>query len=211
MSEPPFPRIVQRAKRFLVTDPFDAGHELTHHKLVVSNVQWIVEQEGLHAVDMESLLIAAWFHDYKRNQDELCDRVLSEIMTKEGYSQKEIEKVLTIKNGHSFGSDQNESLEAQILYDADKIEYVHYNPRYLLVSDAVSRGEMSKETFGKYLKAFEDRIKKVSETLHFAASRERFYDYLNDTHEWLLSTNPIAGEWRPLLPSIQTVLNDHRS
>lgn len=180
-------KVLQQAKRLLREDPFDAGHDYEHHLAVATNCLTIIEDEQLD-VDVNALLIAAWWHDYKRDQDEENNRVLTRAMTTAGFKQKYIDKVLSIKNSHSYGRDQ-ESLEAQILFDADKLEYASV-PRMERVSEAVESGKMTKEVLGKYKIAFKDRIAKVLESFHFESTRREMKSRIKRVREYT-ETHPL--------------------
>lgn len=165
---PEFLPVFKEAKRRLKEDPFDAGHDFDHHLAVVTNCLAIVAEENLD-LDINALLVAAWWHDYKRNEEDENDRIVTETMLKADFGQDYIHKVLSIKNSHSFGNGQ-ESLEERVLFDADKLEYTSAD-RMKKVSDAVKKGEMTLETQQKYRIAFEDRIGKVVNQLHFDYSK----------------------------------------
>ena len=183
-------KVLKEAKRRLKKDPFDVGHDYDHHLAVVMNCLTIIENENLD-LDVNSLLIAAWWHDYKRNQDDENDRILTETMIQAGFEQSAIKKVLSIKNAHSFGNEQI-SLEQQVLFDADKLEYASVE-RIKKVSAAVVLGEMTEETQGKYKAAFKDRIAKVLKNLHFESTRNRMKTRIEEVRAYCITDPKWTG------------------
>ena len=170
-------QVIGEAKRLLEIDPFDAGHDLDHHTAVVKNCFDIIRDENL-SLGIEALLIAAWWHDYKRDDETENDRILTVTLVANGFDNTYIAKVLGIKNCHSFGNGQD-SLEAQVLFDADKLEYVNID-RFKKVSQAVEKGKMSMEVAKKYEVAFIQRVPILVGNLHFASSNRKFNDRLLD-------------------------------
>lgn len=179
--------VVKEAQERLRQDPFDEGHDYDHHLAVVTNCLAIVEGEGLE-VDIDALLIAAWWHDYKRNNTEENDRILTQAMEKAGYLDVFIVKVKNIKNSHSFGNGQ-ESLEQKVLFDADKLEYAS-KERIAKVSKAVKEGRMKPEVQEKYKRAFIERIPVVLQSLHFESSKVKMKSNLKEFLEYA-SSDPL--------------------
>lgn len=164
-------QVIGEAKRLLKTDPFDAGHDLDHHKAVVQNCLDIVRDERL-SLDMDVLLIAAWWHDYKRNDEAENDKILAAALIANGFDDAHIARILEIKNCHSFGNGQY-SLEAKVLFDADKLEYVSIL-RVRKVLQAAEDGGMSRETLMKYNVAFRQRTPTIPSLLHFESTKKEF-------------------------------------
>jgi HD superfamily phosphohydrolase YqeK len=166
-------KIIKRAKELHLKDPGDAAHNLAHHQAVAANCEWIVKQEGLNSkVDINALLLAAWWHDLKRDLPQESNRLLRRTLEQAGAGNSFIKKVLAIINEHSFGKQQR-SLEARILFDADKVEYVSLQ-RLKISLNAVKRGKMSKSLLQQYLKTWRDRITSVRKNMHFLSSKTRF-------------------------------------
>ncbi len=182
--------VISEAQRLLKEDAFDAGHDFNHHQRVVDNCLMIIEQEGL-SLDIDALLIAAWWHDYKRDETEDNDRILSGVMTKHGFDREFIAKVLATKNTHSYGNNQ-ESDEEKVLFDADKLEYVSVS-RFETVSMAVNDGHMSLETQRKYLTLFLERISQIPGMLHFETSKRKFQQDVRTLAEHV-KTDPLWAE-----------------
>lgn len=174
MIEAKMQTVLQEARARLKDDPFDAGHDYVHHALVIQNCISITRQEGIKlSPDSEGALrIAALWHDYKRGNEEENDRILTDTMLVAGFGDNFIHRVLSIKNSHSYGNTQK-SIEAKILFDADKLEYVSAI-RYKHISAAIRKGEMSLETLAKYKMSFRERIGQIREQLHFETSRKLF-------------------------------------
>jgi HD superfamily phosphodiesterase len=180
-----FEKIIEEAQDRLRVDPFDAGHDLDHHKEVVANCLLIVQQEKLEGkIVVGDLLIAAWWHDYKRNNEIECDKELSSVLIRNGFDSLRVSKILEIKNSHSYGNSQEESIEAKVLFDGDKIEYVNCE-RWQSVAKSVDKGEMTEEVLIKYAKAFSERIVNVPQQLHFEISKKMFTKKLIKLLEYL--------------------------
>src|SRR5258708_2704562 len=181
---------LSEAQKRLKVDPFDAGHDYYHHLAVVKNCLDIVRDEKL-VVDIDALLIAAWWHDYKRNAPNENDEILTGILKKSGADEKFVKKVLNIKNSHSFGEGQ-ESLEAQVLYEADKLEYASVD-RIKHVTEAVKKGEMTQEVQNKYKKAFLTRIPTALQELHFESTRPVLMERIKELKVYA-ATDPLWTE-----------------
>jgi HD superfamily phosphohydrolase YqeK len=191
-------RIIEMGQELLKKDPFDSGHDFDHHERVVDNIITIVTGEGLK-VDLGALKIAGWWHDYKRNTPTECDTILKDSMELEGFHEKYIELVLAIKNNHSYGT-QQETIEAKVLFDADKLEYVSV-PRFTRVKEAVEKGEMSPEVQEKYALTFSERIPNIYQSLHFKVSKEEFRKRFPGILEFVT----FEPRWRSVLEALKKV------
>lgn len=169
--------LVDKASSQLQISPFDKVHDLLHHKLVWGNCQEIIKAEKLGTIDMDCLMVSALWHDVQRGQsDEFA--LLKQILKEENISDIDSQKILEITGSHSFGYEQK-SLEAQILYDADKLEYVNFERAQILL-DELNNGSIDASRFDDYVKAWRERIPKVEKQLHFAYSKELFEKRLKD-------------------------------
>jgi HD superfamily phosphodiesterase len=184
--------LIQRAQQYLTESPFDAGYDLDHHQRVVNNCLIIVEKEGLE-LDLEVLVVAAWWHDIERKDLERNNQLLRSAAEDAGIDVAIAEKGIHILNSHSFGNSQ-EDLEAQVLFDADKIEYVSA-PRIRRVLAAVERGEMTDAVWEKYKVALGERIPHVPGMLHFEASKALFKQQLGELQAWIQEDPRLADLW----------------
>lgn len=175
---PEIEKVLNEAEKRLKENPTDAGHDYDHHVSVVLNCQTIISKEKITQIDINALRIAASWHDYLRGDESKNDQILTSIMEEAGYKRDYIDKVLSIKNSHTYGVSQ-QNLEAKVLFDADKLEYLSTR-RYSRITNAVQSGEMSMETLAKYKKAFRERIGNIRDQLHFEISKSIFDKRMQD-------------------------------
>jgi len=183
------PELISQAKRYLAESPFDSLHASSHHQKVWENSLWIASEEGLE-VDLDALQVAAWWHDIERGSDDF--NLLRQALESVGATPEFKEKVFTIIINHSFGQNQ-ESLEAKVLYDADKLEYLSVERVENLLRD-FKNGEMNQERVEYYKREWAGRIKLVRKSLHFHSSKKRFDDELVKFVEFCQS-NPALAEF----------------
>jgi len=162
--------IISQAQQILVSRPPDLAHEITHHYRVYENCLSICATEKLK-LDLESLCIAAWWHDIiGRNVEEPI--FLASLMKKDKYQNKKVETCLSLISEHSFGQTQT-SVESKVLFDADKLEYV--NPfRLKLFIDATKAGLIDQRLSIKYCEQWYQRVPSLVGNLHFQYSRNAF-------------------------------------
>lgn len=166
--------LVRIAERNLTTTPFDIGHDTHHHYNVWVNAYTIMALENL-TLDIEKLNIACWWHDYERGSTK--HPVLVENMKNLKYADSYIQDVLKIINSHSFEDDKSPEVEAKVLFDADKIEYV--NPgRYFWVGEGILNGKIELNIARKYGKNLTDRIEAVAKQFNYVTSKEMFTENL---------------------------------
>lgn len=180
------------------TDPYDAGHDFEHHQTVVNNCQSLVKAEKLK-VNEEVLELAAWWHDYQRDNLSKNNAAVKDSLHRHGFDDEFIKTVLDTINHHSHGN-QQELTEQKVLYDADKIEYV--NPeRIKHVMNAVSNGNMSMQRAEKYAKVLNERVISVYESLHYDYSKQIFRKYAKE----LLSYIKVDSTWEDLEDNLKKV------
>lgn len=174
MNKPLIPLIIA-VQKMLIKKPYDLAHDIGHHYRVFINCQEIIKKERLEDYDKQILTICAWWHDIGgkkggRNQE------LTDLLIRYNYSTLQIRKIVQIIKEHSFGEKQT-SLESQILYDADKLEYV--DPVRLEWFIAVDKENLIPKAKTKlYFREFEQRVMSVMNNLHFSYSRCRFKQML---------------------------------
>jgi HD superfamily phosphodiesterase len=167
-------QVVKEAEGRLRENPFDAGHDVHHHKAVWKNCQWIISQEGLR-VDEDVLQVAAWWHDYDHGSK--VHPTLRKVMRKYRVGKRDRNRVVELINEHSF-ADKQVSPEGQVLYDADKLEYV-----------SVSRWEramkkLNEKQMRKYKNLFNQRLDKVRKGFYFPVAQKMFDERFKDWQEW---------------------------
>ncbi|MFX1512278.1 MAG: HD domain-containing protein [Promethearchaeota archaeon] len=120
-----------------LTQGFPPTHDWTHNLRVLKTVEMLATRET-RPVNMEVLQLATYLHDIARKiEDDLGGKIdhakksaemAAEILQKEGYSHDMIERVSHCIRAHRFrkndGDEHPQSVEAEILYDADKLECI---------------------------------------------------------------------------------------
>jgi predicted metal-dependent HD superfamily phosphohydrolase len=173
---------INRAKQLLTDNPFDVYHTLEHHSEVVENVFDIIKQEKI-TIDTQLLEIAAWWHDvFKDNPQE--DELLKKEFLNLGLD-KDVQNIYNIINGHSFGQEQH-SLEAKLLYDADKVALVSI-ARWKYAFDQYDSGLISKEERDKYVPEWNRRMPMLEDKLNFTYSNQLFKQRYSKFIKWLKS------------------------
>jgi hypothetical protein len=175
-------KAIERAKELLTKSPFDVYHTLDHHTEVVQNIFDIVKQEKINC-DTQLLEIAAWWHDVFKD-----DPRESELLTEEFSNfglDKEIQKISNIISGHSFSQEQ-QSVEAKLLYDADKIALVSI-PRWRFAFNQFDLGLIPKEERDKYISEWNRRMPIMEAKLNFIYSRQIFRQKHTEFIGWLKS------------------------
>ena len=172
---------INRAKELLKNKPFDVYHTFDHHQEVVKNSNEIVKAENL-TLKTELLEVAAWWHDvFKNNQKE--EKLLTQEFSNIGISKIEIKVILEIISGHSFGREQ-QSVEAKLLYDADKIALVSI-PRWEYSFRLFDQGKISKEERDKYIPEWNRRMPILKDKLNFVYSKHLFRQRHTEFVNWL--------------------------
>ncbi len=164
-------QLVTIAQRQLIESPFDAVHDERHHEAVWNNCLRIIEEEKLENLNLDALKIAAWWHDVQRGQDD--ENALLKVKMHQCNISREMQNtILEIVGSHSFGNLQG-STEAQILFDADKLEYVS-DKRGKILINLLANGKISKEGFDHYVKIWRERIASVRGQVHFESAKKEF-------------------------------------
>ena len=123
-----YPQIEEAAQKAFINVP--PTHDFSHTKRVLNMCMRIGKKEG---ADQEILHAAALLHDIARveaDSNQACHAELSalrarEILLKTSFPKDKIEDVIHCIGTHRFRSDNPpKTLEAQILYDADKLDAI---------------------------------------------------------------------------------------
>ncbi|HDD45846.1 MAG TPA: HD domain-containing protein, partial [Candidatus Aenigmarchaeota archaeon] len=124
--------VIEKAKQALEENRFQSvSHKWDHVYRVYRRVIKMANEIKGKGVDLEILKISALLHDidqpYNRKQSHVkrslskAEQILKEI----GYPKEKIKKVLSIISEHSSEDEKGPtSIEAKILYDADKLDGV---------------------------------------------------------------------------------------
>ncbi|MDQ3098770.1 MAG: HD domain-containing protein [bacterium] len=164
--------LIQKARYLLYNAPYDLAHEINHHYKVWENVLSIASQENiLSNIQLEPLYVACWWHDIDR--DTKAHQLLRDQLIAEKTPQEFNDKVLEIINNHSFGENSEISIEAKLIYDADKLEYIGI-ARWEYLRLANLNNQMSDEVIQGYCNDVNVRIEKVKNTLYFETTKKMF-------------------------------------
>ncbi|WP_400162361.1 HD domain-containing protein [Brevibacillus sp. TJ4] len=121
-------RLVEEAKRHFHGQ--DAAHDWQHNMRVIGMCERIGREEG---ADMTVLRLSALLHDIGRAQErrtgechaEISARLAADMLRAEGVEEAQIASIQHAILAHRFRKDYPpHSLEAQILYDADKLDSI---------------------------------------------------------------------------------------
>lgn len=167
--------VINEAKRRL-EHPIDAAHGVEHHRAVAGNCARIVEAENL-TVDEDVLTIAAWWHDLETQRG--GTGILREYLLANGYPAKTADSVCEIVEEHTYGQKQT-SIEAKVLYDADKMEY--FNPERMkqAIQDA-RRSVLPIAILKKHYGSWSQRYRQTLESFYFPYSRQIVQSRLSET------------------------------
>ena len=162
-----------RMEEYMVQCMKDSAHDMQHVRRVVNNALEIAA--GVADVNMDVLMAAALLHDVGR-ADELVDPSVNHAVTgserayrllKEmGYPESFAEHVRQCIRSHRFRNmDRPQTIEAKILYDADKLDVCGAVgvARTLMYSGSIPWQRMARS-------AMEARIAKIRSSASIAAS-----------------------------------------
>ncbi len=168
--------LINKAKDYLEHQPVDSVHSVDHHERVADNCMKIIEEEHLN-INSYAVVIAAWWHDVETKQG--ATTLLQQEMEMAGFDRQTIESVSAIVRSHTFGKDQK-TIESQVLFDADKMEY--FNPERMrkAVKDA-QEGTLSIPILAQHYHLWLDRYQSVLSSFHFSYSRETAFRNLVET------------------------------
>lgn len=160
-----FLKIIVVGERFLKSNPYDEGHDLTHHQNVWKNAQDIAKNINI-PYDKNALYISSIWHDVVttnikdrnfKDRNKITEKTcqyLENLMKAEGLKEDLIEKTIMAIRYHDTKS-KPVNTEGKILYDADKLEMLNVS-RWKRILGAIKKGRMPKiklmlyKKFGKY-------------------------------------------------------------
>ncbi|MBD3362979.1 hypothetical protein GF362_04635 [Candidatus Dojkabacteria bacterium] len=172
--------IIHKAQKILLDNPFDLGHDLTHHYKVWENCLKIILNENLSKkVDKELITIAAWWHDVDRKNHK--NKKLIKVLQEYGYPNSKSNEVLKVIDEIDGPASKEElsSIESKVLCDADKIEYINIT-RWEYIKLAFKAGKFPEKAIIHYGNELEKRIEFVFNNLVFKYSRKRFIQNLKE-------------------------------
>lgn len=155
------------------------NYRFDHVELVVKLVQYLANQTG---ADYDRITMAGWLHDVAkpgiggvRNHGELSAEIAQRILTEEGIDSMTIEKVCdSIRKHVGLTLDKPlESLEAQILWDADKIVklgmvgFIHFLLNGIRLEPDLNIYEISAR-----LRDYLSLVEKITKSMNTASGRK---------------------------------------
>lgn len=173
--------MINEAKKFLQQNPYDVGHDLVHHQNVWRTAQDIARNISIPA-DLRALKIASFWHDVVTTQiqnrnfkgrDKITLQTagyLENLMQSLGFESEFIEKVIIPVKTHEIRNKQT-TIEARILYDADKLEWLNVQ-RWKRLLSALKTGRMAKIKLFLYKKIAKRWLKKLRRLYNFDYSRK---------------------------------------
>jgi HD superfamily phosphodiesterase len=185
--------LIAEAKRILKESPYDVAHDLSHHERVWQNAQRI-SQHLSEPIDEAILKVAVFWHDVTLGQkSETEDRTLHiqeaishlrDLMNKHTLPISFQERVQEVIRSHVFEAKNQASVEAKILFDADKLDAFHQE-RYTVLLNAYKGKQLSKMKLFLLVRAAKLWLRTVRNRYHFDISRgmhdERIAILLQDT------------------------------
>lgn len=165
-------QIINEAITVLQERPLDAGHDLTHHKRVA---QLSVQIAGLlnnPDINKEALEIAAMWHDVHPADTTSLITYLKSRLVSCRFPQEEISLIIECIATHSFYEEPT-VIEAQILYDADKLDALTIE-RGTMIARSIMKREVSASKKLIYVTTGKVWLKEMRERLHFKITKEMF-------------------------------------
>ncbi len=192
--------LLNLAQHYLTQNPYDVAHDLSHHQRVWSNAQFIAKNvRKIHnQPDMSALHVACLWHDVVLGEKQSLDKrdihvdhtieYLSEKLSGHHFSDTFQKKVLTAIKQHQFSTSVQSSIEAQILFDADKLDALSPE-RYTKIITAYNTGAITESNFQLYAKTAQEWFKTMRSRLYFDVSKQEF-----DTRFADLVHDPVAQD-----------------
>jgi hypothetical protein len=185
--------LITQAITHLKTHPFDAAHDLAHHKRVWQNAQKIAKhlshQTPSIKINLNALKLACFWHDVViKTKDELnpAGKNVSETadylrkqMQSLNYDKGFIDTVYLAVRYHQY-DDTPVNLEGQILWDADKLDVVHH-ARWFGAHQAVEKGTLDPFYAQAMVETGARWIKVLPQKFHFPISAKLFHQELSQT------------------------------
>lgn len=182
---------LDEARALYVTD--DSAHDFDHVLRVTRLAEWIAQQEGANAVVVR---LAALCHDLpvpttgenRRGHHLAAATAAQELLTARGCPAAWVAQVVHCIEAHRFRDQtiQPQTLEAQCLYDADKLDSIgaigvarafafagRYNERLWTTPVAAIMPDSPKPTGAEYtpVHEFVYKLQRLAATLHTASAR----------------------------------------
>jgi hypothetical protein len=172
--------VVKEAERLLVLQPYDAAHDIAHHKSVLKTAKSISAHVD-ESYDPDLLEIACMWHDVVSKKYKKIDHkqvtidtaeYVQRFMLKHGFTPDQAKTVYLAVRHHEF-DDTPVNIEGKILFDADKLDNLNLERvRRFIASDRI--GGVPQWKLKAYIKGGIAIIKATRNKLHFDYSRQIF-------------------------------------
>ncbi|MBL8014576.1 MAG: hypothetical protein JNK26_00085 [Candidatus Doudnabacteria bacterium] len=175
-------KLITQAQEYLVANPQDPMHEITHHYRTVNLAKMILQSGELSVkVDPDLVEVICWWHDVKipgvdypkgKKVVDVTAEYLRELVPSD---LKDI--VYDSIVNHEFGSTPKYT-EGMVLQDADKLEILS-EPRVDVVMDHVRAGLIDRNRILTTLSGVRnDWLPKMLDRYHFKTSRDYHQKHL---------------------------------
>lgn len=177
-------QIVDIAKDFLETQPYDIGHDLDHHYAVL-NIALDIADHIDEKVDRDVLEVATMWHDVvtdPTNKDKEQIKIqtadyLKNLLIQKDVSSDIVDKTFLAMRYHSY-EDIPRNIEGKILYDADKLTTFDLD-RWKKIAQAYKAAHITQEHFDKYTHGAVERLLELKNKLHFEYSKGLFETHMH--------------------------------
>jgi HD superfamily phosphodiesterase len=181
-------KLIKEAQNYLINNPQDVLHDITHHYRVWVNAQSIVKEENIADVNIDILELICWWHDVDnpnitKEPNKRIVELTAEYLSKQFNG---IEKEIlfdSIKN-HEFGSIPK-FVEGKILQDADKLDLLSED-RVNWAVENLKAGVISREWLTKTAISVRDNwFPKMIERYNFNYTKQCHIDRVGEFTKFL--------------------------
>lgn len=163
-------KLTNEAVLILKESPLDIVHDLSHHERVLNIALKIAHRIDKNKVNLEALKVACMWHDVNPPVDKELVKFLEERLVYYGFEKMFSKKVIECIQTHSFEK-RPKIVEAQILYDADKLDTLSLERGKKIAKSLLNR-TMDWKKSKLYINVGKAWIKQMKKNLHFEVSRE---------------------------------------
>lgn len=180
--------LIIEAQNYLINNPQDALHDITHHYRVWVNAQTIIKEEHLDNVNLDIIEIICWWHDVDNpNIPKDSNRRTAELTAlyiANQFEEKESEIIFDSIKNHEFGSTPT-YIEGKVLQDADKLELLSRD-RVNWALENLKAGKISKDWLVTTAKGVKDNwFPKMLDKYNFQYSRQYHINQVDDFSKFL--------------------------
>lgn len=194
-----FNRIIEIAKENIILSRnfiHDIGHTIRVHD---NTLEIALKQENISNDDINTLRIAAYWHDVGQNDflkdakfrhEQLSVKMLEIACEKENIQSNNIELVKKIilnhRNRGKIREINNDDILSRILWDADKLDIINYTRMYQIISYYKNNSMVGNYGYQSSIEFWDSIDEKFVEKFNFEASREIFRKKYSDFKYYLI-------------------------